>query len=239
MSGRLKISGKKSYCPWKAQNVARVRADEKRHREQERQTQARDVTGRLEQRWNSLSAQQQEGRSSLHVDLFAKEEQQAILQTNEVQQSAGKQSTKTKAASKQVPFYMQAPTTTLTKEGSVDPNNNQRERDKRRRLDPMSQYHPHEYAKKECQCSDKERKRSNRKSSPHSWRSDSSSDDDSDGSSRKHRKERWKRRKKEKTIRKDETLKESSTSLSMQELRRKRIERELEEKERQKALARK
>lgn len=231
MSGRLKISGKKSYCPWKAQNVARVRADEKRHREQERQTQARDETGRLEQRWNSLSAQRQEEQSSLHVNLFAEEEQQAILQTNEVQQSVGKQSTKTKAASKQVPFYMQAPTA-HTKEESVDPNNNQRERDKRRRLDPMSRYHLHEYVKKNVNA---------RTRKGNAAIENSSSDDDSDDSSRKHREERRrrKRHKKESASRKGETPRESSTSLSMQELRRKRIERELEEKERQRLLARK
>eukprot|EP00566_Odontella_aurita_P032408 CAMPEP_0113587434 /NCGR_PEP_ID=MMETSP0015_2-20120614/34900_1 /TAXON_ID=2838 /ORGANISM="Odontella" /LENGTH=56 /DNA_ID=CAMNT_0000493081 /DNA_START=44 /DNA_END=211 /DNA_ORIENTATION=- /assembly_acc=CAM_ASM_000160 len=48
MSGRLIITGKKSYCPWRPENVERVLADERRERERLQREEERDSRARVE-----------------------------------------------------------------------------------------------------------------------------------------------------------------------------------------------
>jgi hypothetical protein len=82
MSGRLVILPKKSYCPWKPENVARVQRDEEQHQTQleqrlqsEKQQCGQERNRLLLQR--KLAKDDQEETSLQHVNLFQAEEDRA------------------------------------------------------------------------------------------------------------------------------------------------------------------
>lgn len=78
MSGRLIISSKKSYCPWKPENVERVLRDEARHERNEQEQQRRESSRAL------LSTKQQ------HVNFFAEEERKETEALLERENKLGK-----------------------------------------------------------------------------------------------------------------------------------------------------
>ena len=232
MSGRLKILGKKSYCPWKADNLARVRRDEKEQRERQQQEQEREETAVREKRWDTLG-QQSSARAQSHVNLFEKEEQDAVLLKTAPEKSQ-KKTRGDRGVSDEVPFY-------LKKEpfasGERDDKLEYQERKRRKKLDPMSRYHPDQYERKaeESICSDQghRKKQGRRRQTKRSSSSDNNSSGDEEDDSNKSRRGKRRRRKHEKKRKDKKRERQSTSSTWMQELRQKRIERERQEKERQ------
>jgi hypothetical protein len=101
MSGRLRISGKKSYCPWKASNVQRVRRDEQEARARVEQEKQQQMEALRTQKWERIRLNHQSHSTEItapppvhtrggrrgatrplplpqqHINLFAKEEREA------------------------------------------------------------------------------------------------------------------------------------------------------------------
>jgi hypothetical protein len=221
MSGRLQISGQKSYCPWKKENLARVRRDEAAAREEQRQATQGDREVAEARKW----ANPQELPSiSGHVNLFEKEEQQALVHGDERDDARRKKNDKVNDSSrskvKELPFYLRPPTSPSSRQ---EPSS-EGERKRRRAMDPMSRYHPEEKAEEE------ETRESHQPASRDSMRRHGS-ESRKKGRKEKSKDDRWPQRKQAK---KEEAV--NTSRPSMEDLRRKRLEREKNEQERQKSL---
>lgn len=237
MSGRLKILGKKSYCPWKADNLSRVRHDEQEQRDRQRRAKEREETAVREKRWEALGAAKHASDRG-HVNLFEKEENDATL----MRRPAVNAATTTKqgrATEEEVPFYLKKdPFATVAR----DDKSKSQERTRRKKLDPMSRYHPEQYNRKtdvdeDSACSDEDqgkgrRRRKTKKRA--SGSSSSKSDDDDDSQRRRKKRKRIKHEKRAKDRNRDT---KAASASSMQELRQRRIDRERQEKERQQKLS--
>eukprot|EP00977_Amphora_coffeiformis_P000412 scaffold108_cov162-Amphora_coffeaeformis.AAC.23 len=246
MSGRLKILGKKSYCPWKADNIARVRRDEQAQQERQRREHEREATAVREKRWAALGGRQPNPLSghprSSHVNLFAKEEQDAVLLKTAPEKTTTATTQGKRPKSDEVPFYLK---TDPFASGERDNKLESQERQRRKNLDPMSRYHPDQCErivddsmigsnKNEGNTKKPSHGRRKRRSSESVSDCSSTKSDDEDGNSQSRRSKRKRRKHKKKRPRDQKKERQFHTSsISMQELRQKRIERERQEKERQ------
>lgn len=242
MSGRLKILGKKSYCPWKADNVARARLAEQQERERQRQETDTEARAIRELRWEKLGRQQSKADNLVpvtaassgpqrHVNLFEKEENDAFIGSKNVK-THHEQSTTPKnnrlgalvPEGADVPFYLKPPPVKKDEYQNRE-EEELNERKRRERMDPMSQHHKERDQRKHSKVD-----MVSRGSRLPSSDSDSSSDEESKRKRRKRRKKEKKKRRREK----DSDV--SDAGPSIQELRKRRIERERVEIERQKNL---
>lgn len=168
MSGRLRISGKKSYCPWKASNVQRVQQDEQQAREQQQRETQHEAQALQTQKWDRIRHRSSELGGSpasasppnQHVNLFAKEEREASeVATAE---EAAKQATAnvnrynvsstqkifpdsaSASSSSQFQKYTRDNATATARSETLWGNMataSKKERETKQRLDPMQPYH--------------------------------------------------------------------------------------------------
>ena len=124
MSGRLVILPKKTYCPWKRENVERVLRDERLDREvrENERTQVNQEESRA--RWRVLKGQQE--NENKHVNLFEKEEQKTTTK--------GMQNNTLGEVTRKRPFYLQPPT------NEDEMGLSSKERKRKDSLDPMKEF---------------------------------------------------------------------------------------------------
>jgi hypothetical protein len=168
MSSRLIILPKKSYCPWKPENVERVLRDEAKHREVQESTAAQSrrdgsrhrVKALKEGKRSTSPSSQKSLFTAKHVNLFEVEENEHKKTTQNF--SSGRQSRGTTSkgvhpvyltppggeSTTSVPFYLRdKPYEALT---SIKPAGRDRQEEMKSRLDPMDGIavhspHPNKY----------------------------------------------------------------------------------------------
>jgi len=81
MSDRLRILPKKSYCPWKPENVERILRDEREHREAQAAAELSERKRRSQRRIDELKDSKKDSSNDVveRFSLFRKEEEQAKL----------------------------------------------------------------------------------------------------------------------------------------------------------------
>jgi hypothetical protein len=121
MSGRLVILPKKSYCPWKPENVARVEDDERRHAELQKRLQAKEQSRQGHERIKHLrnNANHDYKRNvddvSQHVNLFRIEEEEAAARLRQSAKSFDRHSqSRIFTATNERPFYIDQPVTSVS-----------------------------------------------------------------------------------------------------------------------------
>jgi hypothetical protein len=255
MSGRLIILPKKTYCPWKPENVERVLRDERleRQRIEEKEAEARELESRQRLAQlkgaggadSSSSSQQQEQQG--HVNLFEPQEQAAMeasLAKEIKKEPKGIMPVRLDSVVVETnhdrPFYIR---------DSVARNDGKL----KARMDPMKAFTKHDACVEEgLDGGERKRRsvhvetegdeRSLRKKSRRRKRSSRQEDDCSDSqdsstrSSTRRRKSDKKRRRRRHS--KSEKRSSASTGASMEELRQRRREREQKESQREAALQR-
>lgn len=199
-----------------------MRRDEAGAREEQRQV----AQGKREVAQARKWANPKELPSALagHVNLFEKEEQQALVHGAEGGEARRKKSGKGKDASKskirELPFYLRPPTSLNSRKEA----SSEGEQKRRRAMDPMSRYHPEDEG--EVQTKDESDQPASRDSKRrHGSESKKKTRTDSSKEERRHRR---------KQIKKEEAV--GTSRPSMEDLRRRRLEREKSEQERQKSL---
>ena len=227
MAGRLQILGKKSYCPWKKDNLERVQRDEREERlRQERQRQ-QEAAALLEIRCRGArGGDAEEG----HVNLFAKEEWEAAVRTKKnssvdcehaLTPPMGNGNTKPQVKHKSNNNGDSSSDMQQAKERSAV-----KEREIKARMDPMRVYHQTHHLQSDNKDTKGSRKRP---------LETSDGDSDTDDSELHHRRRRRRERKSCRRHHQYNSKKKSSKGTpkpSLEELRRKRVERERTEKER-------
>lgn len=206
MSGRLIISSKKTYCPWKPENVEKVLKDEAEHKRKE-EAAVRDESATTRKMLLEKRMETQKG----HFNLFSPEEQAVIGSSAETAQKVkpGIMPVYLDTSSKQKkPFY-------LNSKAFVGGSQAQRSIDtqRKRAMDPMQEFGS----------------QSNKACEPLGV--GNSKFHQLCRQERKHKK-----RRKEKKSRKSSKSREESASPSFAELRERRLKREKAEKDRQERL---
>jgi hypothetical protein len=219
MSGRLIILPKKSYCPWKPENVERVLRDErleKERSEKQQQEQAQDIVVRKRKRTRELideDSQALRGRNESlpaagHINLFQQEEDEylkGITTTTQTKKQVGIMpvglgQSELNARGENLPFYMRT-------QQELDILSS-KEDTRKTILDPMKDFVRHK---------DKE---------------DAVHSDDSSPLSRQHRKKKHKKSRRRSQMEDKESKdtdrqrRRKSTSSSLEDLRERRRERE-------------
>jgi hypothetical protein len=199
MSGRLIILPKKSYCPWKPENVERVLRDERldQERRDKEQEQMRQEESRARMRAFKKDPEQQ-NEQQRHINLFEQEEQTVNERAVKGIKASGLQVATFGQVTRTNPFYLQISLPLSSKIYSEDAGTSMKERKRKAAIDPM-----HTFVT-ESSCTN-----------VGSRRCDSSDSEPSTGARRQRRHEKKKRK-----------SKESSTRSSMEELRQRRKDRE-------------
>ncbi|GKY93934.1 hypothetical protein MPSEU_000360300 [Mayamaea pseudoterrestris] len=127
MSGRLVILPKKSYCPWKPENLARVERDERMHAEQLQQQNCQRVRKRGHERMDRMRNEKSRGgshgttitsESPQHVNLFRREEDEAARLGGQRRTNTSGRSSRLTAGTEAKPFYIEQPVCIGTKSRS-------------------------------------------------------------------------------------------------------------------------
>lgn len=236
MSGRLIILPKKTYCPWKPENVERVLRDERLERErietQEKEQRQRESRQRLQKlkgnESDSVVVQQQ---NEQHVNLFESEEQAMMknetavaVRPTKALSSGGIMPVRLDSVvekNKVQPFYVR---------GSVVRNDEKR----KARMDPMKAFTSNEAITCDNRESGQQKDEPSRKRGHYGKRS-SRYDDSSDSQNSSSRRSSSRRRR-DKKRKKKHSKSDKNKTPSIEELRRRRQEREQKESQREKAL---
>ena len=214
MSGRLVISSKKGYCPWKRENVERVLRDERLARE--KAAQQEDAAQGNAPAWKKLKASS-ESQQQERFSLFEQEEQQGaqdFVQGSKAKVTPGilpvyldSSSKRRKDGSRKDPFYLHLP-------HNDSKETEQREDARKSAMDPMRAYHR------------KERSKDDNTKKLSATRRRREAESAKDNESLRHKKKRHKKRKHEK----------KTTTTELQELRERRLQREQAEQKRQDSI---
>lgn len=264
MSGRLVILPKKTYCPWNPENVERVLRDERRERERQEDKAKAQHQQESQKRWDSLKKNQgnDDDDAPERFSLFEEEEKQqwkdkpksnpgvmpvflgASLAQEQTRKAAKEQEIQGEAFQKKE----------ARRKSEMDPMKEFSKECKTRSFNPPTE---NQFTDKpqSIEQSKNDTHRSKEKTA-HSRSEDAESSSDSDSScSRRRHKRRKKRRKhkrsrqysdsdssgeekrqrRRKHKRKHSSIKKSDKGIDFAELRRRRLEREEKEKQREKA----
>lgn len=236
--GGLNLLPKKSYCPWKPENIERVLRDEQKLLLEQEQQKQKEKGQRLDKIRRKGQQQQDDTTNNGHINLFQSEEEEFLKQKimgNQPKQQSGIKpvslgQSELKIRGDNAPFYLKKSTSAVeSKELSS------KEVKLKASMDPMKDYvRNHSNASNDSAEEEtaivvrsndakRERKREKRRKRLYS--------DDDDGDYKKRKKSKKKKRKKEEKKRRDQTSKDTDLAA----LRQKRLEREFAEVQRQQA----
>lgn len=226
MSGRLIILPKKSYCPWKPENVERVLRDERKHKEEQEAMAKSELQRESQTRLQALKG----NVTSERFSLFEAEERAEKMAVNHAPSQTSAQA---KGPAGMMPMYSTQDERRIDRKRpfylqehpfSVE-STNEKDDALKRNLDPMSSF-----ARERAEVAAAKTTLVVRDTVRHGKRKESPSEDNnSSDDKRKRRRSRVLDRKKHTRERKRSR---KSSAISLDELRRRRLEREGKEGER-------
>jgi hypothetical protein len=151
MAGRLVISRQKSYCPWKAENVARAVRKEKERVAAEKAKDKVALQRALETRSRLENSTDHHPR---HVNLFEKEEKEYHL-LNELSSQAPKDNEPSRRCTA---VYLDQTTRQMSQRSTSKKDEQAKLEKEKRDLDPMKEFHQRTDSRKEYEKRDKKKK---------------------------------------------------------------------------------
>jgi hypothetical protein len=151
MAGRLVISRQKSYCPWKAENVARAVRKENERVASEKANDKLSLQRALETRSRLVESTEEHPR---HVNLFEKEEKEHQLMNN-LSIQAPKYS---EPSRRDAGVYLDQSMRQMSQRSTSTKDEQTRIEKEKMELDPMKDFHQRTDSRKDFEKRDKKKK---------------------------------------------------------------------------------
>lgn len=138
MSGRLVILPKKSYCPWKTENVERVLRDERLDKERRDKEQERVKQEESRARIRALKKEpEREKDQQRHINLFEQEERAVNDQAVNGIKASSLEIQTLGEVTRVTPFYLQISSMSSSPMNGRDADISMKDRKRKAALDPM------------------------------------------------------------------------------------------------------